>query len=319
MNNENKGHEKASTIYLSRFKEWDSASWVRSGKHHTVSPFDPGLKFYSESLSPLFTSDAVRSAPREVQDALLTLHLYNYLEFTVWLELGPVNEVCEMIRRPSFLPWLPAAMKDDAFKIYVDEGGHAEMSHALKVATEEFTKVESLKLRPAFLLALDNMIHKEEDEFEWLIKLFFVIVSETLITGTLVKLPKDETVQVAVRELAADHATDEGRHHAYFRQVCEYVWPRLPREIKVRVGVLLPEMILAFLKPDTFALGNMLQKYPSTFKVPSQIVSETTSNDATLRGIAESAGPTLRMLKENAVFEDGEIREAFDHFGLVRH
>src|SRR6266852_3759766 len=99
-------------------------------------------------------------------------------------------------------------------KIYVDEGGHAEMSHTLIVAVEESTGLKKIKKqRPAFLDILDALVEREEPEFHALIKLFFVIISETLITGTLIKLPKDDTVQAAVRGVARDHASDEGRHH----------------------------------------------------------------------------------------------------------
>jgi hypothetical protein len=73
-------------------------------------------------------------------------------------------------------------MKSDAMKIYVDEAGHAEMSHALIVAVEQYLGISKLKnVRPAFLAILDRLVRRESPEFHALIKLFFVIIAETLI------------------------------------------------------------------------------------------------------------------------------------------
>lgn len=305
-----------SAEYRSRFEKWDELSWVRS-KPHRLDPFDPALQFYSEDLAVLFGHPRVRGATELTRRSLLVLHLYNYLEFTVWLELGPVNEVCDLLRRPDFLPWLPAPMREDALKIYVDEGGHAEMSHSLMAAVKEFTGVDPLKLQPAFLRALDQLVQAEDPIYHCLVKLFFVIISETLITGTLLHLPKDETVQRAVRALAGDHAHDEGRHHAYFRQVFEYVWPRLPREAQWKIGALLPKMCLAFLEPDAAALVQMLKRFPQEFPFPERVVRDVVEHKATRISILKGAQPTLAMLEANGVFEEPIIAEAFRRHELV--
>lgn len=308
--------ESTSDSYESLFAKWDELSYIRS-KPRRATPFDRNLYFYPEGLAALFAHPKVKNSPESIRRELLVLHLYNYLEFTVRLELGPVNDVNKLLCLEEFLPWLPARMRDDAFKIYVDEGAHAEMSRVLMMAVEESTKVERLRLTPAFLRTLDALMLREQPELRPLIKLFFVIISETLITGSLVRLPKDESVQRAVRDLANDHATDEGRHHAYFRKVFEYVWPRLAREIRREVGVLLPDMILAFLQPDGYALTRMLESFPEEFPRPSQIVEEVLDYRSIRDGIVSSASPTLKMLRENRVFDDPVIDNAFTDLRLV--
>src|ERR1044072_7448682 len=182
--------------YESQFEKWDELACIRK-KPRAAAPFDRNLYFYSEGLATLFAHPKVANSLEHIRRELLVLHLYNYLEFTVRLELGPVNEVSKLLCLEEFLPWLPAQMRDDAFKIYVDEGAHAEMCHRLMMAVQQSTKVERLRLTPAFLRILDDLVSREEPEYRPLIKLFFVIISETLITGSLVKLPKDESVQRA--------------------------------------------------------------------------------------------------------------------------
>jgi hypothetical protein len=307
-----------SVEYQSRFDEWHKKSWVRSGQEHVaVAPFDPERYFFSRDILALFRHPSVARAPDDVQRGLLVLHLYDWLEFTEWLELGPVNDACNMIRRPDFLPWLSPKMKDDAVKIYTDEAGHAQMSHALVEETQKFTGIAPPRLRPQFVDTLDTMVAEYEPEVEPIVKLLFAIVSETLITGSLLKLPKDETVQQAVRDLAQDHATDEGRHHAFFRQVCLFVWPRLPRDLRRRLGPLFPDMILTFLAPDPRALERMLSHYPDVFPSPRLVAESVVGARETLADMRNAAKPTLRMLRQNGVFDEPEVADAFLRRGLT--
>src|ERR1051325_9124719 len=83
-----------SLTYQSHFQRWDETSYIRK-KPRRATPFAPDLYFFSESLATLFSHPKVRGVDEEVRRKLLVLHLYNYLEFTVWLELGPVNEICQ--------------------------------------------------------------------------------------------------------------------------------------------------------------------------------------------------------------------------------
>ncbi|MFL6314541.1 MAG: diiron oxygenase [Terriglobales bacterium] len=311
-------HHKPSSVYHSRFKEWDKQSWVRSGIRQNT-PFDPEKDFFPETLTAVFSHPEVQHVDPATRRDILVLYLYNYLEFTVWLETGPVNDVCEMLRRPGFLDWLPVKMKDDALKIYVDEGGHAEMSHSLIRLVEEHTRVKSLKLEPEFVGVLDRIAAREEHTYQPLIKLFFVIVSETLITGSLTKLPKDENVQQAVRDLARDHAMDEGRHHAYFKELFQILWPRLPQPIKWKVQLWLPDMLLGFLKPGERGLLQILEQFPSQFPVPGRIVSEILSQESLMTSIQESARPTLTMFKANGLFNDSGFVDILRAKRLLPH
>lgn len=308
--------ELPSDEYKSRFTAWDQKAWVRKGKHHSEIPFEPELDFFSRDLTPLFHSSEVREAPSAVQQQLLVLTLYDWLEFTEWLEVGPVNSVCDRLRQPHFLPWIPAAMKADALKIYTDEAGHAEMSHALARAVEAHTDVASARLRPSFLDVFDHLATTVEPALARLVELFLAITSETLITGTLNKLPNDPTVQTAVREIARDHAADEGRHHAYFRALCLLVWPRLPSEVARRLGVLLPDMILAFLEPDPKGLARLLERTGHFGVETGRIAGDVCADQATRQAIRNSCAPTLRMYKEAGLFNDPVIADAFQATGF---
>ena len=105
--------------------------------------------------------------------------------------------------------------------------------------------------------------------------IFFTIVSETLISAILADIPADQRVVVAVRELVADHAQDEGRHHAYFSRLLEFTWPRLNKRQRAAIGPLLPEMILAFLEPDFVAIAGNLRACGLTAEQIDEVMTES--------------------------------------------
>jgi P-aminobenzoate N-oxygenase AurF len=302
--------------YRSGFRQWDENAWVRC-KPHRTPPFSPGLHFFPPELCPLLSHSVVQRAPAALREKILLHSLYLHLHFTVQLELGPVNEVCKLLHSAEFLPVLPGQMRDDALRIYVDEAGHAEMSHALMSSARTATGIEPVPHEPRFLRELARLSGRDPGLDQRLVLLFFVIVSETLITGTLSRLPRDTEVQLAVRQVARDHAADEVRHHAYFRQLFEYLWPRLPGDLRARIGPLLPQIIVAFLAPDDAALTAILASFGDSFDRPERIVAEVVADGATMRRVRQDARQTMRMLGGAGVLRDAATLAAFQQAGLV--
>jgi hypothetical protein len=76
-------------------------------------------------------------------------------------------------------------------------------------------------------------------------------------------------------------------------------------------------MLHAFLDPDAPAFTRMLAEFPDYFHFPRQVVSDTLSLPDVQRGIQESATPTLRMLRDNHVFDEAEIAASFREKGFL--
>lgn len=304
-----------SSAYRSVFESWHQRASVRTLEQPAMG-FSAEQLFFSPDFSTLFLHPLVLDAPEEMRRKLLISQFYVYMRFTVFLELGPVNEVCNLLRQPGFLPWIPRKMKEDAFFIYTDEGYHATFSGHLISEAEAFTGVRSIEVHPIFLDKLDDLVASEELEFHALVKLFFVIISETLITGTLAGVPKDPRVQDKIRAFVEQHRVDEGRHHKYFKDLFYFTWPRLPRQLQRKIGCLLPEMILAFLQPDARALTAILSSHPSLFQRPRQMVEELISDPRVMDGIQGAARHTTAMLTDAGAFEDPVVVTAFRQRGF---
>jgi len=304
-----------SESYRSPFLEWHEKSWVRKGKTQ-AQEFESNLDFFSRELVPVFDLPEAAQLSEEQVREVLVLWLYNYLDFTVQLEVGPVNYVCQRIHDASFLDWLPVTSKDDALRIYTDEGGHAEMSNELSRRVQLFTGVKPFRIRPQFLVKLDELRRDRLPMERDFVTLLFVIVSETLITGTLSKLPSDATVQPSVRAVAADHASDERRHHAYFAQLLEMIWPRFPKPLRRRAVLLFPILLHAFLDLDREALRNILSRFPSVFREPDVIIANLITSTSVKRKLQESARPSISQLRKAGVLDEAKAIEVFEAAGF---
>src|SRR5262249_1512979 len=145
----------------------------------------------------------------------------------------------------------PPGMIIDARKIAVDEMHHALLTGGFidEIATQSGVTPPPAR-RPAFLLALDDIKASHDRALRPLLILFFAIVSETLITGTLTRVPNDERVVAGVRKIFGDHAQDEACHHSYFAEVLLRCWPQLSPSERAVIGPMLPRFIALFLSPD---------------------------------------------------------------------
>jgi hypothetical protein len=177
--------------------------------------------------------------------------LHAYLTFTTDLEQLVVNPVTQLLSRQRLGFELPTPMLRDAYKICTDESWHALFSEDLSDQIVEATGEPSIALpHPSFLTEVDRLSAGEDSEIRGLTRLFFTVVSETLISAILCGIPHDRRVITAVRDTVADHAEDEGRHHAFYAQFFEYAWHQLGSSQRRRIGPMLPEFIVAFLAPD---------------------------------------------------------------------
>jgi len=236
--------------YRSAFRSWDTRAWIRTKPHRTAVPFERGLLFFSP--------DALPSAPpggdgpsddnqQDVEERCIR-HLQSHLAMTVPLELGPVNDACLALRDSAYSGWLPRQLRDDALRLYADEAGHAEMTNEMAAAVERATGIAPPTTTPPFVRCVADLVAAAGADQRDLVRFLGGVVSETLITATLTRVPLDDRVQIAVRQLLADHADDERRHAALFRDAFSYVWPRLAPDVRRAAALLIPRMVFAFLQ-----------------------------------------------------------------------
>ncbi|WP_405881007.1 diiron oxygenase [Streptomyces sp. NBC_01136] len=304
------------STYASRFGRWDDlASVRRKPRRHLVDPAD---LYFPPELYPVVSHPLVVARGPAVVRTLLLHRLYDYLDFTTELENLAVIPVAAKIARGTSGLLLPRQMRADAFKIVTDEAWHAQFSYDFIQELEHVTGVpRGGGGIPVFAQRLDGVVALLPREVAGLEALVFAIVSETLISGILSELPRDERLPRPVRDLVRDHAEDEGRHHVYFRSVLRHLWPALTLRERRAVGPHVPAIIQAFLTPDQAQVATRLAAVGLSDEEIVQVVTECWPEHELTRATAESAAPAVRYFIEVGALDDSRTRCAFMEAGLL--
>jgi hypothetical protein len=305
--------------YQSRFNNWDNRASVRTKPLRILGEHLDGKVFFPPELVPGMHHEALGAvATPQLEQRILMHRLHAYLAFTTDLEQLVVNPVTQLLSREQLGFHLPRSMLRDAFKICTDESWHALFSDDLADQIIEATGEQPVELpRPRFLTELARLSADESTDIRGLTRLFFTVVSETLISAILCGIPHDRRVIAAVRETVADHAEDEGRHHAFYAKFFEYAWHQVGPAQRTAIGPLLPEFIIAFLAPDRGALAAILGIAPIDPDTIRGIVEESTPTAQVQAAIRTAASSTLRIFTNNGVLDDHRTHDRFAELGLV--
>ncbi len=306
--------------YLSRFERWDDLASVRRRPRRHFAAVEVGLYFPPE-LYPIVSHPVVVAKGSAVVEGLLLQRLYDYLDFTTELETLAVIPVATKISRGRSGLVLPGQMRADAYKIVTDEAWHAQFSHEFACEIEAVTRVPWLRrgasTPPAFLGRLDEVRGRLPQHLRGVEGLLFAIVSETLISGMLSVIPRDDRLPQSVRDVIRDHAEDEGRHHVYFRSVLSQLWTALGRSERQALGPLIPAAVYAFLEPDYAQAAHHLRAIGLSGEQIDQVIEESWPVRRVRSDIAAAAAQLTRYLGDVGALEDARTHEAFEQARLL--
>ena len=293
------------------FVHWYERSAVRKSEQVRLLPSVDKL-FFSPELVPVSQHPLLVERGEETVRKFLVYHLLTYLHFTEHLEHDVINKVAAKLAKKQYALDVPQQAQLGAYKLYVDEGYHALFSADLQFQIRNLLGIElTLTGPPSFLTRLDEKRSSVSPESRWLVDVFFSIVSETLISKPLSKIPMDDRVVNAVRNLVADHAVDEAIHHAYFAGLLAFLWPQLGTREQCLIGSLLPDFIVSFLEPDRTALRANLVAVGLSLSDANAAIEDSYPSGNVLSDIRSATGLTLRHFRNCGVFENKCVAEAF--------
>lgn len=307
-------------MMIYNLKNWETKASARTKPHRILSPEEQeeGKVFFPLHLVPVAQHPMVMDLGDDAVKQILVSRLYNYLDFTRVLEIGVVNPVVTTIALRQIEVELPDIMYHDAVKIITDEGYHAYQSDDLINQIKSSTEVSyNPPKTPLLLHRLKELLKEADPEYHQLLQIFFVTISETLISSILSVVPKDKNVITTVRKVVGDHAADEGKHHAFFTDFLNYFWPRLSEKEQSVVGVFLPRLVYAFLEPDYLSIKSWLTSLPFNEKQIDEIVNESYPQEKVIPNIKQDSRPTLQLFKKCGMFENPQIADAFAARGLL--
>jgi hypothetical protein len=305
--------------YRSVFGSWYERASVRRGERRLLLPdTESSRSYFSPDLVPLASHPLIKALPPRIFDEMLVQHLYRYLAFTTKLETLVVNRTILGIAHGNIGVDVPEEMRFDAYKMYCDEAYHALFSADLSRQVAARTGVRPrLPDEPFFLRRLQQIQEELPPADRPLAELLFVIISETLISAYLAEVPDSAEVEPAVRDTIRDHATDEGRHHAYFAVFLHHLWAQLDRVERRRAGALAPRLIDAFLRPDFSAARLELSGYGLSADEAEQVISEVYTEEVIREHVSSTSRQTVRYLVALDVLSDPAAAEEFRRYGLA--
>ncbi len=304
--------------YRSSFTNWETRASVRNTPRRLLDEQLDGKLYFPPELVPVIRHPAVSQQGETVMRRTLLHRLYIYLNFTAELEQLVVNPVTQQLSRKRLGFELPEHMIRDAYKICTDESWHAQFCDDLEHQIIDATGDPPVALPvPYFIRELRRLQADEDSTIRGLTEVFFTVVSETLISAILSDIPHDSRIISAVRDTVADHAQDEGRHHAFFAQFFDHAWHQLGPRQRAMIGPLLPEFIVAFLAPDFEAQTELLRIAKVAEEDIVDILEETHPPLRIQRNMRAAAQSTLRAFQRNGVLDDSRTFDTFARHGLA--
>jgi hypothetical protein len=274
---------------------------------------DPVPRDFAPILKHRLLAEA---SPRLIRDALLQ-HLFSYLTFTDRLEHEVVNQTTRRLATGASGCDLNASLRLDCYRVYCDEAYHSLFCADLmqQIRDREGFAFDPGGDHPGLRYFHRQVAQCSAEERPWF-ELFFVIVSETLISGVLSRLPQDQQVIPVVRMVVADHAEDEAGHCRLFSRICEVAWSQIPLALRPRIARALPEFIANFLAPDLSAFGSFLIPHFGR-RATEDILRESYPESQGRRDATLAARNTLRLFERVGILESAAASEGFASEGLM--
>ncbi len=294
-------------------RDWFTEAAVRSSPSPTRIRPDDGAWFAAE-LQPHVMHPRVRSMGPQVETELLRRALGHYLHATSVLEVLIVNRVAADIAHGTLEIGASPTDRRIALRLYCDEGYHA------LVAAEMLARVDDRepRERPAFAERLDKLcaLHATDEDDMRRLRLLFTVITETSISANMRDLAANASLAPAVREFVAEHARDEAWHAAVFSALFVSWWPTLGDDTRERYGRLLPDLVCAYLEPDTRGVAQDLVAVGLAPRDVASVLAEAYPRDAVRASIRRSARPVLSCFRRAGALAGNTLR-AFVRAGLV--
>jgi P-aminobenzoate N-oxygenase AurF len=297
------------------FEHWEKTASVRVKPRRVPDALGEGMLPFPPESVPALAHPLVRARP-EAEAAILLHAMYGYMYFTSVVEQLAVIPIATGIAMGRFLDGLDPPMRRDAFKICTDEAWHAQFSYDFIVdAAAANMSAPPVLVEPGFVRDVAAVRETVDTSLHGLVDMLFAVVTETSVSRLLRNIPRDDRISRAVRQVVADHAADEARHHAYFKSLLKVIWPLMSDRERRTLGVRIPTLIGAFCKPDATAAAGMLRAAGFDPGETAQIVGDCYSVPS--RVDVEMVTGTLAAFAEVGAFDDVPVLEAFASSGLL--
>jgi hypothetical protein len=242
--------------YRSPFRDWDRHATVRSMRVDGWPSVESGAALPFDRSS-VVAHPAVSQSQRA--DAVAVGLLLGYLDFTTTLEVNCITPVSSEIGL-GHLGCYSEELAQDAFRVQCDEAFHALLCTRLGAHVRQRTGLSPAFHDHHFLTRVAELRNRATPlastaQFDFCA----AVVAETVITKSLMKDWRDESLHPDLRFLLLQHYRDEARHCAFFSQALEIIWPQWDMQTRESIAPHWADLICAFTDPDAGVSLSALQ------------------------------------------------------------
>ena len=244
-------------------------------------------------------------------------HFYRFCTFTERLELEAVIPACTRLRFGDLPFAVPIALSRDAGRVIIDEAWHAECADEVAGRVQQQIGVVPCQQRkPAFLHVLRIIKGSLPEQHHWLVDLVFTEVSETLISGSLNRVPRDEQVLATIREVLEEHRREETEPLDPGPDDGGHVATAEPGGSR-RGGAVVRDLyrgLPAARHPGGTGRAGVVGFTAGDAK---RIVDETHGKAILSQDLWQSATPTVRFMRQHGLLEHAATQETLEMMRLV--
>ncbi len=307
---------KQKDLFTPLYQKWDGASIRKSPTRH-IEPNELRTHLAFSPSVVAYASHPLIQAETDLRQ-LLTQELYAHLAGTERLEMKLIVRTAYSIAEKEVDLDLPADARKLARLVIADECWHADFSERAFDEIYAGSGIESTGIIDKnFLQAVDAMA-QESTLGSGMVRLVATCVSETLITGTLGKVPRDLSVAESVRALLDDHAKDEAVHHGFFARLLAHIWQVLSERERVEVGCMMPRLIWGFLSPDVPRIKWTLAGLGFSPDEAERIIRESLGTEEHIARVRKEASGTVRHCERIGMLKIEAVRQQFAEAGLLQ-
>ncbi len=314
---------KPDLLIVRAMSTWDKQASIRSKPIPKINleEVEDKKTFYSAEMAPIANHPLILERGEEARSKVLTLYLLGSTRFTDWIEDQIVIPVSMNLANSALGDLeFSTGLRLDSRRCVVDEAHHSLFTSSIEEEVKAATGVEfETPTAPLFFRKLRRLMRATPTEFRHLIPLGFAICSETLITGTLATLHRDEKVISGIRTMFLDHAQDESRHSALFGVIFEKLLPQLSTKHKQFLLPLFPDFIRWFTEPELgyYRAGLKTLGLDLSASEIDQILAESYPQAEIDKIVLDAARPSVKILEAKGIFADSKIRDAFAERKLI--
>jgi hypothetical protein len=302
---------------VGRFRSWDTRASVRTATRRIFNPSEAGRVYFPGWASPYLSHPHVIALDDAARKRLAIDYLYQYLLFTVRLEVEIVNDVVGRLATGS-IGDLPPDARARALQIYCDEAYHAvanlDLLEQVAACTAVPVPAAGFDDVSGSLVAIGERLLPGNPELAEQLR---VIVFETVVTSILSAVSRDPTVFSAIREVVHDHAVDERRHHAFFIRYLTILWPQIPGQLRPAVAACIPELISACLRWDARPARASLDRVGLSAGEVAEVIADCYSEPRVAASLRRSARHLIARCGDLGVTQLPAGAAAFRRYGLL--